>query len=123
MQDLRVLICEDEYLLASDLAMELGKRGVTVVGIVASIADAFKALQDRTMGANVAILDVRLLDGLAVELVAPMLARGMAVVLCTGYGSQDLPSQIAHLPAVGKPTDIDELMTILGKSSFARQRD
>ena len=110
-------------MLASDLAMELGERGITVVGIVASVADTLKAMEDKSFNANVAILDVRLLDGMAFDLVEPMLARDMAVVFCTGYGPHDLPSDFAHLPAVGKPTDIDELLTVLGKTSLAGKRD
>lgn len=115
MSNLRILICEDEYLLASDLAMQLGERGATVVGIMASIQDTLKALEDPSMYANTAIVDVKLLDGMAFDLVAPMLARDITVVFCTAYGSQDLPAEFAHLPSVGKPTDIEELLAVLGK--------
>ena len=123
MHDLRVLICEDEYLLASGLARELGERGVTVVGTMSSIADTLKAMEDRSFDANVAILDIRLLDGFAFELVAPMLARGVAVVFCTGYGSHDLPTEFAHFPSVGKPTDIDELLEVLGSLVLKGNRE
>lgn len=122
MYDLRLLICEDEYLLASDLAMELGERGATVVGIMTSIAETLKAMDDPSMNANAAILDVRLLDGMAFGPVAPMLAKGMAVVFRTGYGADDLPPEFAHLPSVGKTTDIDELLAVLGKAVLLTQR-
>lgn len=108
--DLRVLICEDEYLLASDLAQELGDRGVSVTGIVSRVSDIHSVLESGGLDANAAVLDVKLLDGNTFSVVAPMLARGMAVVFCTGYGTRDLPAEFAHLPKVGKPTDIDELL-------------
>ena len=123
MHELRVLICEDEYLLATGLARELGERGVTVVGSMATVADTLKALEDRSFNANVAILDIRLLDGFAFELVEPMLARNMAVIFCTAYGCNDLPSEYAHLPSVGKPTDIDELLEVLGSLGMKGNRE
>ncbi|MDP2782726.1 hypothetical protein [Devosia sp.] len=122
MYGLRLLICEDEYLLASDLATELGERGATVVGIVASIAETLKAMDDPSMNANAAVLDVRLLDGMTFDLVAPTRAKGMAAVFCTGYGADGLPPEFAHLPSVGKPTDIDELLAVLGKAVLLTQR-
>jgi ActR/RegA family two-component response regulator len=112
--ELKVLICEDEYLLAIDLASQLGERGVTVAGVMARVSDVREAMQQQAFDANAAVLDVQLLDGSASDLVMPMLARGMTVVLCSGYGARDLPPELAGLPSVGKPTDIDELLAALG---------
>ena len=110
MTALNVLICEDEYLLAIDLASELGKRGIAVAGIIPTVAATLEALKRDDFVANAAVLDVQLLDGMAYPLVAPMLARGMTVVFCTGYGQRDLPEEFAHYPSVGKPTDVDRLL-------------
>lgn len=114
----RVLICEDEYLLASDLATELEERGATVVAIMARIAEVDQVLQDQGFTANAAVLDVKLLDGMVFELVGRLQARGVAVVFCTGYGTQDLPPEFRHLPLIGKPTDIDELFAALEKAEL-----
>lgn len=114
-QDLRVLICEDEYLLASDLAAELEERGVTVASIMARVSDIEAALASDDFDANAAVLDVKLLDGDAFSVVPSMLARGVAVVFCTGYLADDLPPEFAHLPAVKKPTDINELIDALSR--------
>jgi ActR/RegA family two-component response regulator len=114
-QNLRVLICEDEYLLASDLADELEERCVAVTGIMNRISDIKAALDTGELDANAAVLDVKLLDGDAFSVVPAMLARGMAVVFCTGYVAGDLPPEFSHLPTVNKPTDIDELMMALSR--------
>ncbi|HEV7346482.1 MAG TPA: hypothetical protein VGN60_12710 [Devosia sp.] len=113
LSDLRVLVCEDEYLLASDMATQLANRGVHVVGIMSRVSDIHAALGDDGFEADAAVLDLKLLDGDAASVVVPMLARRIAVVLCTGYGTRDLPPELAHLPKVGKPTDIDELLAVL----------
>jgi ActR/RegA family two-component response regulator len=110
MKALNVLICEDEYLLAIDLASELGKRGVAVAEIIPTVAETLAALKRDDFAANAAVLDVQLLDGMAYSLVAPMIARGMAVVFCTGYGQRDLPDEFAQYPSVGKPTDVNRLL-------------
>jgi ActR/RegA family two-component response regulator len=119
--DLRVLICEDEYLLASDLATELGSRGVAVVGVMGRVSEIKTAMESPDFAANAVVLDVQLLDGMALDLVAPLLARGVAVVLCSGYGTRDLPPEFAHLPSVGKPTDTDQLLAALAR--FDRPHD
>jgi ActR/RegA family two-component response regulator len=116
---LRVLICEDEYLLASDLAAELSDRGVTVAGIMARVSEVMAALEREDFNANAVALDVQLLDGMAFPLVEPMLAKGMSVVLCTGYGARDLPPEYANLPTVGKPTDIDRLLAAFTQGGLA----
>jgi ActR/RegA family two-component response regulator len=114
---LKVLICEDEYLLAIDLASQLGERGVTVAGVMARVSEVREAMEKQGFDANAAVLDVQLLDGTASDLVTPMLAKGMTVVLCTGYGARDLPPELADLPSVGKPTDIDELLSVISDHS------
>jgi ActR/RegA family two-component response regulator len=116
--DLKVLICEDEYLLATDLASQLGERGVTVAGVMARVSEVREAMKKQGFDANAAVLDVQLLDGTASDLVTPMLAMGMTVVLCTGYSARDLPPELADLPSVGKPTDIDELLSVLSHYSL-----
>jgi ActR/RegA family two-component response regulator len=114
MTALNVLICEDEYLLAIDLACELGKRGIAVAGIMSSVSETLQSMQRDDFCANAAVLDVQLLDGMAYPLVAPMLARGMAVVFSTGYGQRDLPKEFLGYPNVGKPTNLEQLMIALG---------
>lgn len=120
---LRVLICEDEFLLANDMATELARRGVCVAGIVARVADARAALDREGFDANAAVLDIKLLDGEVFPVVPLMLARGMAVVFCTGYSAQDLPPEFAHLLTVGKPTDIEELLRAFTHVGEAEEGD
>lgn len=107
---LRILICEDEYLLASDLAAELAERGVRVEGILAKVSDILEAVGRDDFAANAAAVDVQLLDGMAYPAVRPLLDKGVAVVLCTGHHPDDLPAECAGLPSVGKPTDVDRLL-------------
>jgi DNA-binding LytR/AlgR family response regulator len=110
MSELRVLICEDEFLLASDLAAELARRGMTVAAVMARASEVVDALDRDELDVDLAVLDVQLLDGVVYHAVPALLAKGIAVVFCTGYGRRDLPAEFAHFPCVGKPTDVDELI-------------
>lgn len=111
--DLRVLICEDEYLLAADMVSELELRGIEVTGIVPTLKGLLAELDRPNFNANAVVTDVSLLDGPVFSAVQGMLDRGLAVVFCTGYVEKDIPAKFAHIPAVGKPTDIDALVAAL----------
>ena len=109
--DACVLLLEDDPLIAldtEDMLLGLGAREV----LVAHSLDAAAALVDgRTV--DVAVLDLRIgevrSDGLALEL----LARGIPLVLTSGYGEADLPEGLRRVPTVGKPYAVDALRTAL----------
>jgi DNA-binding response OmpR family regulator len=120
--NLRVLICEDEYLLATELASELSRHNITVAGIMSRVADVEAAIADASFNANAAVLDVKLIDGDTFSLVEPMRAKGMAIVFCTAYRQRDLPPEYAEMPVVGKPTDVGELLAAFTDASGKEAR-
>lgn len=82
----RVLVAEDEPLVALELETRLQEMGFTVVGPAATLQDA---MQLATSGAplQAAVLDVNL-GGQAVFPVADLLVRrGVPVIFATGYGT------------------------------------
>jgi PAS domain S-box-containing protein len=85
---LRVLVGEDETLLALDLAHELRDLGCEVVGV----ADTLENLQPYTAsaaGLDFAVLDVNLAGQASFPIADALLAQGVPVIFATGYG--DLP--------------------------------
>ena len=54
----RILVVEDEYLIADDLRTQLTAHGATVVGPVASVNEALALIESRAIDA--AILDINL---------------------------------------------------------------
>lgn len=58
MADTTILVAEDEYLIADDLARELAEHGVTVIGPFASLDAALEAVA--TQRPDLAVLDVNL---------------------------------------------------------------
>jgi len=99
----RVLIAEDEALVAimmEDLAVEFGW---SVVGPFAKASDALAAAKSDNIDA--AVLDVNL-GGESVYPVADVLAaRGVPFVFTTGYGAESIDRRFARTPILQKPID------------------
>lgn len=101
-----VLVVEDEYFVAVELAEALRAVGAVVVGPAAT-TDAALALA-AAGHLDAALLDVNL-NGTMVWPVADLLmARGVPVVLSSGY--EAVPPAYAHLPHYQKPAAVHVLL-------------
>lgn len=98
---LRVLLVEDEYLLADHLADVLASIGSTAVGPAGSVGHALELIR-RAPRIDAAILDVNL-DGERVYPVADMLReRGIPFVFSSGYGAESLPERFRDMQVMDK---------------------
>jgi CheY-like chemotaxis protein len=97
----RVLLVEDERLIALLAEDMLTDLGCEVVGPAASLAEA-RALADREGKLDAALLDVNLRGEPVHPLAEALRARGVAVVLVSGY-ADPLAGSAAALPVVAKP--------------------
>jgi CheY-like chemotaxis protein len=110
----RILVVEDEYLVATALADELEDAGAHVVGPAPSVSRAL-ALIDGTAGIDVAILDVNL-GGEAVYPVADALAqRGIGFLLVTGYDRDAIPERYQDATTLQKPVATNAVLEALGR--------
>ena len=116
--DLRVLIVEDQALLAMELELVLSESGCQVVGCAMDTAGALGlAGQNRP---DLALVDINLLDGMTGPEIARRLINdhGSAVVFLTANPEQIPDGFAGALGAVSKPFDE---ATIRGVVDFARQ--
>ena len=97
----RVLVVEDEYLIAEDLREQLLSCGAEVLGPVACVAEALALLKDGT-APDLAILDI----GLGREKVYPVAdalrVRDIPFVFATGYDASAIPEGYAGVPRTEK---------------------
>ncbi|MET0329259.1 MAG: response regulator [Luteimonas sp.] len=108
----RILLVEDDYLLADALAESLKTTGATVFGPIGTVDDALAAVS-RLDGIEAVILDVNL-DGRRVDAVADAIrARGIPMVFVSGYDRELLPPRFADVPHCLKPVDIEQLSSAL----------
>lgn len=111
MKPKRVLLVEDEFLIAMDLAEELEARDHHVLGPFRAAAEALAAIEDTPI--DVALLDVSLHDGECWALADALRARSVTVVFLSGRRESDLPERFRGAPLIGKPVAYDRLLSLL----------
>lgn len=115
----RVLLVEDERLVALEAAAALTDLGWTVMGPVGEIAEALTLIA-ADPGPDFAVLDVNL-HGQAVYPIAEALAaRGVPFLFCTGYESVDPEGRFEGTPMLQKPVDPALLDARLAELAAAR---
>ena len=100
----RVLVVEDEWLIAAEIGRALEGAGAVVLGPAHSVEQALALLRDGA-APDAALLDVNL-RGEAVTPVALALAlagRGVPFALATAYAADGLDGPLRAAPRVGKP--------------------
>jgi DNA-binding response OmpR family regulator len=83
----RVLVLEDEAIIALDLENILSDAGMTVAGTLRSCADAQTWLE--TNAADVALLDMHLLDGSCEPVAKLLVEKGIPIVVFSGGSEGD----------------------------------
>ena len=108
----RVLVVEDEYFLADDLAQAVAQLGAEVIGPVPTRKEAL-ALLAAAGKVDLAVLDISLEDE-AVFPVADVLAeQGVPFLFATGYDHASIPARYQHVPRWEKPFDPQSLAQVL----------
>lgn len=104
----RILIAEDELLLALELQKTLGEWGCIVLGPVPSTSRALALLETEVPDA--VVLDLNLKDELATPVADVLAARGIPFVLLTGYGAMLINDAVLRAaPHVNKPLEREML--------------
>jgi CheY-like chemotaxis protein len=107
----RVLVVEDDGLVAMTVEDMLGELGCVVAATASTLPDALQKVG--AGGFDFALLDVNL-RGEAVFPVAQVLTeQGIPFAFASGYGAAGLPNAYRANPLVSKPFNIEELRTVL----------
>lgn len=102
---LHVLVVEDEYLMATDLAEALELDGADVVGPAASVRKA-QALMDTGAPIDIAVLDVNLAGEYVFAVADRLAAADVPFVFITGYDASLLPPRFGGCFRLEKPVDL-----------------
>jgi CheY-like chemotaxis protein len=97
----RVLVVEDESLVAMLLETILEDMGCTPVGPAANIDDGLKMANDEQLDA--ALLDVNVAGKQVFPIAEALKARGVPFVFSTGYGEGGLPDEWRGQATIQKP--------------------
>ena len=107
----RILLVEDEYILAAELAQFLEKQGATVVGPFSSVQTALAALAREEVDG--AVLDVNLRGERVYPVADELLARRIPIFFATGYDELLLNRVYLNLPRCPKSLDMPALLKAL----------
>jgi CheY-like chemotaxis protein len=102
LRDRRILVVEDEYLIAMSLQDALENAGSVVVGSVPSVEKAIKTIElDPHIDA--AVVDVNLGGVLAYPVADMLIARKIPFVFTSGYEDNVLRNRYAQVKNCPKP--------------------
>jgi DNA-binding response OmpR family regulator len=104
MTDLRglsILIVEDEFFIAMQIADTIKCCGGSIVGPVADLQKARYLAQRETVDG--VILDLMLKGESSLSLADELISRGTPVILTTGYAQSHLTERYSQLPQLAKP--------------------
>lgn len=102
---MRILILEDDPLIALDLQLIVEDEGHEVIGPCASVAEAqdHAGLAHAGHAIDLALLDVDLPDGKSFDLAARLIGGGVPVSFVSASTRAELPAHLGHVAFIAKP--------------------
>lgn len=98
----RILVVEDEFLVAMQIEAILTRAGWRVIGSVGTLSSA--ASLARKSACDAALLDVNLRSERADEVAAILFARGVPFLFVSGFGRGNLPAAFRQsVELIAKP--------------------
>lgn len=107
----RILVVEDEPLIAEMLREWILELGGKVAGPAATNEAALAILENESVDG--AILDISVLDGHTYEVARILQQRGVPFVFATGHETQSIDRQFQSAPALQKPFEFQALADII----------
>jgi DNA-binding response OmpR family regulator len=116
---IRVLVVEDEPLVAENLRADLDDAGFDVVGVAPRLDRALRLIAE--LGFDAAILDANLAGTSAAPAAAVLSMRKIPFVVLSGYAREQLPREFSNAVYVQKPYRPNQLISQV--KSLIRPRD
>jgi PAS domain S-box-containing protein len=110
----RVLLVEDEALVAMMIQEFLTEYGHSVIGPISTMSAAALIAKDGDFDA--AILDINLGDGMVYPVADTLSARGIPFVFVTGYEADTVAERFSEVPILQKPIERQMLQKLFVQS-------
>ncbi len=109
---LRVLVVEDDYFIADDMARALRSVGAELLGTVPT-GEVALALLSSEPRIDIAVLDINLRGQPVFPVAEQLRARNIPFVFATGYDEAAVPPAFSDVPHWEKPFDAHALARML----------
>lgn len=106
---MRILIAEDEFLLAVELAQFFESVGATVLGPASDVPTA-RTYLDR---ADAAVLDINLKGGTVFPVADELFLRGVPFVFFSGTDGSSMPDRFRFVGSLPKPVSWQHVLAVL----------
>jgi CheY-like chemotaxis protein len=113
---LRVLLVEDEIMVALLAVEMLTALGHEVVGPVGSLDKALILAERERL--DLAVLDISIRGGDVYQVADALAARDIPFLFCTAYGRSGLKPQYRDCPRLQKPYSPDELRAAISNACW-----
>jgi DNA-binding response OmpR family regulator len=121
----RLLVVEDDLLIAEWVCATIRDAGGEVVGPASSVAEASRLAASEPI--DCAVVDLGLEDGQAGPLIELLASEAVPVVLATGAAREDIPRAYWRFIRLPKPYDaaaiVDCALAALGQADTAMRDD
>ena len=104
---LKVLVVEDESMVAMLVEDMLEELGCEILANAGSVASALRLLTE--IKPDFVLLDVNLAGERVFPVAAALAERKIPFVFATGYGENGLPDEFKDRPVIGKPFRFEQL--------------
>ena len=109
----RILVVEDDFIVAMDLAAQLRQSGYEVLGPCRSVAEALDVFDREEIDA--AVLDINLGPETSEAVAVALKDASIPFIVASGYSPNQYPSIFMDIPALAKPIQTDRLVSLLAK--------
>ena len=113
LQGARLLVVEDEAMVAMMVEDQLTDLGCIVIGVVASVASALKAIEQSATVLDAAVLDINLGGDKAYPIAERLMELGIPFIFATGYGVSGVAPDFTQVPTLSKPSTAKSLEAML----------
>jgi DNA-binding response OmpR family regulator len=109
----RILIVEDEFIIADEIASIVTDAGYAVIGPLGSVEQAEAALALPANRPDFAVVDANLRGGSSADIADRLRALGVPFCVCTGYRFNDLKPTFGDVALLQKPVDRRTLVAVI----------
>ena len=104
----RILVVEDEYLVAEDVRRWLQGHGAEVIGPAPRLARALALIASERIDA--AVLDIHIAGELVFTAADALAERRIPFLFVSGFDRSIIPARFAHVQLLAKPILLESLL-------------
>lgn len=106
-----MLVVEDEYYLATDIAQQVRRSGGTVIGPFATYEEGLASLSEGLP--QCALVDINTGDGPSFELADALIAQAVPFAFLTGYDAGSIPERLSDVQRIEKPASNQKIIATI----------